>query len=744
MKKPIKPKKSTLSQINNEDFNFSHIGKASLKQFLYLLDKKKDIDNLYQNKKERKIETHDFFDEKEKDFYDEAYEKDEYEDSIFDKSYDAKYKKELKEKKEKFPQLRNSCSCIDIINNNKQVGGNSKIKNKFRKKNKEETKASMENINYGIENGRYKYHIIHHKHDYIINKSLSNFHNQVSSNSYKPKLEFIFKKIIYSPEFAKMSGRFDQENKKNKIENKIDEVLKTQKEKEFVSYQRQLKKIRNLKLVPLPRNESEENFFQDKRPIKKFRTIGDNNHSKQLNSEIIPKENSNDNGENINESRNGIINLGKRNNSVLMNEPKFNEFNSGTDRLNKDSIRYIKNIEDENDKNSYNVIDEKKNISNKLNENTLSTIDHYRTISSRKKQQSNYDTEIIYPNISKNDSNILIDNNYSIPYKRKKIFSTLNNVNYLVGIKKTDQTNNSNAQSMNYFMVNKKSENNSDILPEKNRTDELSKVVNFEKMLSREYVNKIKKQKKNIYAALSPKYDAIKPRCIMKVIYEKKNNNKKYIKKEFKSDYNQFVFNIDKYYNNYNNHFPPKNIFLGKITGRKTDTILPTYMLDQYNRNSFNTFNEKSLKMNNFANGDYLPQKSSFNDKRTFNYKLIDQYSGNDYETLDQEIHSIFRRITKYPISNKKNFGELRANSSSNIDIDTERNKNYNLVQGNCMRATKIPEYYQVNLDKYGKYPFSCGEKIDGFTLKTIKSNKSAINLLSDHEKKIFLSKLDE
>ena len=42
-----------------------------------------------------------------------------------------------------------------------------------------------------------------------------------------------------------MSGRFDQENKKNKIENKIDEILKTQKQKEFASYQRQLKKIRN-------------------------------------------------------------------------------------------------------------------------------------------------------------------------------------------------------------------------------------------------------------------------------------------------------------------------------------------------------------------------------------------------------------------------------------------------------------------------------------------------------------------
>ena len=738
-----KSKKSTLSQINNEDFNFSHIGKASLKQFLYLLEKKKDIDNLYQNKKEPKIETHDIFQEKEKEFYEDEYQKNEYEDDIFDKSYDIKYKKELQEKKEKFAQLRNSYSCVDI--NNKQ--GTINIKKKFKKKNEEEAKASLENINYEVENGRYKYHLIHHQHDYNINKSLNNFlNNQISNNSYKPKVEFIFKKIIYSPEFAKMSGRLDKENKKIKIENKLDEILKTQKEKEFISYQRQLKKIRNLKLVPFSRNESEENFYQDRRLIKKFRTIGDNNDSKKLNSEYTLRRNSNDNRENTNDSRNGLINLGKRNSSVLMNEHKNIDDNSGnarTDRLNKESIPYIKNNEEENDKTSYNIIDEKKNISNKFNDNTLSTIDHNRTVSSRKKQQSNYDTEIIYPNISKNYSNskILIDNNYSLPYKRQKNYSTLNNLNHLVGIKKTDQTTNSNLQPMNYFLINKKFENNSVILSEKDRTDELSKVVNFDKMLSREYVNKLKRQKKNIYGVLSPKYDAIKPRCIMKVIYEKKKKNKKYIKKEFKSDYNQMVFNIDKYYNNYNNHFPPKNIYLGKITGRRTDDILPTYMLDQYNRNSFNTYSEKSLKMNNFANGEYLPQKSSFNDKRTFNYKLIDQYTGNDYETLDQEIHSIFRRITKYPISNKKHRIELRSNSSSNVDID--RNNN-NLIQGNVMRTTKIPEYYQVNLDKYGKYPFSCGEKIDGFTLKTIKSSKSAVNLLSEHEKKIFLSKLDE
>ena len=59
------------------------------------------------------------------------------------------------------------------------------------------------------------------------------------------------------------------------------------------------------------------------------------------------------------------------------------------------------------------------------------------------------------------------------------------------------------------------------------------------------------------------------------------------------------------------------------------------------------------------------------------------------------------------------------------------------------LMSSRMAEYYEVTLDKFGKYPFSYGEKIDGFTLKTIKSNKSAINLLTEREKRIFLTKLD-
>ena len=630
-----KKKNSTLAQINNEDFNYSHIGEASTKKFLYLLDKKK---NIFENKKQKKIEPQDYFHEKEKLEYDDIYEKDEYEDDIFNKEYDLKYKKELQEKKLKFNSSKNSCAFITKILNEKN-----------KKENEEEKKkADIEReINFELENEKYKYHLIHHQHDLLISKSLIDLYDQVSSNSYKPKLEFIFKKIIYSPEFNKMSGRYDQENKRGKIEQQKNISHQIQKQKEYANYQKKLKIIRNIHLK--------------------------------------------------NESRNINKKLGRN----------YSELDINLSINKKNSIISIKN----------NIEESHNNISKYIDENTVSTINYNnnnKTTSGKKRHNSNLATEIIYPNISKNDSAILINNNTNRKsLKRVYSYNTLNNINQNYSnysYKKYKNNNSSSSTSKKKYINNNKN---------------LNKVVNFDKMLPREYINKLKQQRTNIYSSLSPNYDIIRPKCIMKVIYGQKHY-KKNKPKEFKSDYNQIIFDINKSYNKYNNHFPPKNIYLGKMTGRKMDKTLPSYMLDQYNRNSYNTFNEKSLKMNNFANGDLLQQRSSFNEKKTFNYKLNDQYTGNEDNYLTKDINIIFRRITKYPINNKKSsYGEYKSLSD-----------NYN-------NKTKMPEYYQMNLDRYGKYPFSCGEKIDGFTMKTIKGNKSTIDMLSDYEKHIFLSKLD-
>jgi len=477
--------------------------------------------------------------------------------------------------------------------------------------------------------------------------------------------------------------------------------------------------------------ETSENDNEEEQVINRHKSISENIHLKKTYStNIIFKRNSL--GEAENEPRN-LNKKNKRNYSVLMNEPKNLPFSVGGNK-NK------KNIEEEYNENDYNnIAEEKKDNSNNLEENTLSTVNQIKTTSGKKKI-SNYETEVLYPNISKNESNILINNNYSYrkSLKGKKGYNTFGNLNNLMNLKRIDN-NYSNFPSK--FHSKRKLRNNSSSSSSKRKNIPSHKVVNFEKMLSRDYINKLNQHVNNIHSTITPNYDFIRPKVIMKVVYAQKHYNKNRAK-EFKSDYNQIVFDINKSYNNYNNHFPPKNIYLGKMTGRKVDKTLPSYMLDQYNRNAFNTFNDKSLKMNNFANGDLLEQKSSFNEKRTFNYKLNDQYTGNDKFGLERELDTLFRKITKYPIGNKKNnYSELKSLSCSSSE--NQNNRYINFINQAVTRP-KFPEYYQVNLDKFGKYPFSCGEKIDGFTMKTIKSSKSALNLLTDHEKRIFLSKLNE
>jgi hypothetical protein len=744
-------------KINRKDFNYSHIGEASAKKYLYLLDKKKHLNNLLKGKKRAKLVTDDFIHQEEKDVYDELYEKDDYEEDIFDKDYKNKYVQILEEQKQKYFNLKKSCSFL-TNDEQKEISQYKKEENK---------KISKKKILDRFENDKFKYHLIHHHHDYYLDKALLNANGaEPACTSYNPKMEYIFKKIIYSPEFKKMSGRYDHDNLRDKIEQQIEKNIKEKREKESKIYQKKLEKIRSSmnmthKEDNLKNKENENKVNLSKRHNSAVEKINKNIRSlfkKASQDKIAYNNNINNNNEdetNNNESRNFSKKLFKRTNTMVNNEPKLFSFgfgnnnNSNNNKSNKNSFEnYIKNIEEyENEEDNYDFY-EKKEISNNIDGNTLSSANQYKTTSGKKKDISvnyiNNETDIIYPyNVSKNDSNIVISNNYS--FKKLKnaeinnnINNNNNNINNSVSFYENIPSKKKLTNILRNYRNNSYISNKQNILPTLNTNN---KVVNFEKMLSREYVRKINERKKNIYSSLSPNYESIRPKCIMKVIYAQKYY-KKNRKGEFKSNFNEFVFDINKHFNNYNNHSPPKDIFLGKMTGRELNnkSHLPSYMVRQYNRNAFNTFNEKSLEMNNFANGDLKVLKSSFNDKKSFNHKLNEQYFNNDNnDIVSEKINTIMRKIKK-PLYNKKEYGEHKSLSCSNI-YDNNR---YRIFGNTNLFRTKMPEYYKVNLDKLGKYPYSNGEKIDGFTLKTIKSNKSSIDLLTDYEKSIFLSRLNE
>ena len=571
-------------------------------------------------------------------------------------------------------------------------------------------------------------------------------------------MEYIFKKIIYSPEFKKMSGRYDHDNLKDKIEQQIEINIKQKREKESKINQRKLEKIREIMQISKKENNINYKEKENKKLLsKRHNSVLENRSNSMINLFKKPSQEKiiydNNNDDLINESRNFNKKLFKRTNTMVNKGHQFMSFGINN-KSNKNSFDEIKNIdEDENEEDNYNLDIKKHNISNNLDGNTLSSANHYKTTSGKKKDSSfnynNNETDIIYPyNISKNDSNILIDNN-NYSYKKERNDKNKEKRNYL---KYEDNNNNSisfyenSGNKKRLTNINKNNRNISNIYSNKQNTISSlynNKVVNFDKMLSREYVRKINERKNTIYSSLSPNYESIKPKCIMKVIYAQKPY-KRYKNKEFKSIFNEFVFDINKVFNNYNNHLPPKNIFLEKMTGREINdkSPLPSYMVNQYNRNAFNSFNDKSLEMNNYSNGHLKELKSSFNDKKSFNYKLNEQYFDN--ENINNEINSIMKKINKKTIYNKNNkYEKDKSLSCSNI-YDNNKFNNYKKYENINLFKTKMPEYYKVNLDKLGKYPYSNGDKIDGFTLKAIKTNKSAIDLLTDYEKNIFLSKLDE
>ena len=752
----MKKSHSQLQNIDDEDFIYSHTGEACARQFLYLLNQKKHLDDLIKGIKPKKAMNSELISDKDIYNFNDDFDKDEYDDDIFDEDYEIKYQKEKEEKNLKYMHSKNSCNIKKFesnqdtknskLNKDKDKEKNSKEKNS-KEKNKEisQNKAEREKqLMYELENQKFKYHLMHHHHDLWVDKSLLNLNDQVSSNSYKPKLNYIFRKIIYSPEFQKMSGRYDVENLRNKIEKKKDLMHKIQKEKEYADYQKKLKQIRTSVFMKKMNNESLDNDYEEEeKSLKRNQYMNDNFYSKKSSSNISLKSNTIGDLILSNESRNINKKLLKKSNSLAIKAPIYLSYGMNN-KTNKSNFDIISNIEEESKENDIesNTYEGKKNISNN-NENTLSTINHQKTTSARKKLSS-AETVLIYPNIMKKETdNILIDDySYQKSLKSKKSMPALN-FHYLMGLKRDvpNYSNNSSKRTSKNRRIKSQGKNYSKSSTRKLKNSSSVKVlVNFEKMVSREPHKKSTEPELNIYSSLSPNFDAIRPKCIMKVVYARKHY-KKNRAKEFKSDFNQIVFDINKSYNKYNNHFPPKNIYLGKMTGRKTDdTSLPSYMMDQYNRNSVNIFNEKSLKMNNYANGELLRQRSSFNEKGTFNYKLSEQYKGGDDNGIVKGLNTVYMKITRYPFGKKLGYGENKSLSCPNNESSAD---SYNKYINSSLMRSRMPEYYKVNLDKFGKYPFSYGEKIDGFTLKTIKSNKSAINLLTESEKRIFLTKLD-
>ena len=142
-------------------------------------------------------------------------------------------------------------------------------------------------------------------------------------------------------------------------------------------------------------------------------------------------------------------------------------------------------------------------------------------------------------------------------------------------------------------------------------------------------------------------------------------------------------------------------------------------MIGQYDRNSFVTFNEKNLKMNSYANGQLKESISSFNDKKSFNFKLNDEKSKNNYDKEAQvEFENLVKKIIEKGIVNNNESRTINENNGNNSNNTNNNNCENRIINSIPFR---IQTMYRNFMSEY-KRDNNQGIKVDGITFKSYKN----------------------
>ena len=146
------------------------------------------------------------------------------------------------------------------------------------------------------------------------------------------------------------------------------------------------------------------------------------------------------------------------------------------------------------------------------------------------------------------------------------------------------------------------------------------KGPDFDKTISREYYENLSDHKASLIPFSLPNFKQVRERPLTMVVYERPiyTKNKHAPLVGITPDmYND----IYKYLESTNNHTRCVAPKFDKMKARPTDdnSPLPLYMKGTTSRGACETVNETSLKMNNFAEGKFLSNYTSFWPKKSFN-----------------------------------------------------------------------------------------------------------------------------
>ena len=324
-------------------------------------------------------------------------------------------------------------------------------------------------------------------------------------------------------------------------------------------------------------------------------------------------------------------------NSLLIRNEHFYSFDNNHER---NSTKEIKKINKNN--NLTKIAKAKKNEilklkRDKINNNNFAKVKNgkkdYKTINkkelSQKKLFKSFSEKINFPSIQNNNNLTTLDNTKTISPK------SINNAK--ISIKKIHL--NDKLKKKMISIQNEKNYFSSD-------NSRHIRSVNFSKMISRK-TNKSKKSDKisSIFMSISPKYDSIYPKTIINFLYKDKIPRKDFSPKYRKYN-NEFILDLDKVYNKYNNHRETLSFSIDKTIGRK------------------DLFNKEAKELSKLYNGQFSERK--INDikinkniidimklykSNNLTSKAINQYG---YKANDDFLENIYKKIIKNILNKEK------------------------------------------------------------------------------------------
>ena len=780
--------------IKKNEILYSHAGKATTQKFSYLLDRKSHIDKILAGKKRVKIVETDFIDKEES--FDELENQinDIEEEDIFTNEYEIKHISDLNDQKLKyFSNVKNPCTYIESKVKKKEKNKKNIIKEKPMS-NEAKAKEELKKLIHSNNKFNYYYHLLHHTDNsnyFSDDEDIYIFGPEVNATRYNPKLEYIYPKIIYSPSFKLMSGRYDQQilskTVKNKIENnkiknkEIERMKRLQKIKEIVnskidtiykyptfynSKNAEFVKI-NEKLRELKELKRSQSLIEDI-PRLEEKILGDVEMEKQLQRGNIPEHHDvRIRGEKafiskINKGQNKTLeqignnsnsfkgSIGYDNNtivneqSLIINKNNSNINNNNNSSLNNNETIYTSNAL----KNELATLYNNNTHNNESNSNSNINIDKNQ-IKNNSSSNMELNNKYLTMKINNYNRNFKIQNIFQRNEKKINFFKKKNLPN-IKDAKKTMHTSSSsnllNIDNKSSVKMNKTAGTN--LFQKQNTTNSnfsnninnslnninqsTIKGITFDKMISREYLDNLNYEEEPLHPQVNPKYNLVQPKCIMKVVYSKRTHNHKNVKR-FSGLGGDVTFDADKIFYKYNDHFPAKSFYINKMTGRSTsvDGYLPSFMVNLGNRDSCINFNDKSLKLNHFSEGKLKEQRSSFNQHKSFNWKLnmnlMNLKEINKIREENNEINTIYKNIIKGGSSQK-----IRRKK---IDIPGQPFMSVSLKNDS---KNSLPEFYRVNLDVIERNKEYYKNKIDGITLKTYINPQDINKLLTNRDKQLF------